>query len=602
MADKLRPGHYLSKNTRLYWPRYVTFYDVESDLAKDPRGRQFFTPFLWVACHTQWRNDYRELLTEWQHGQEIDPFWDELEKISYEKTTRYVVSHHVEPDFVPMEGIPQLMKRGWTLGHCYKKRLTMIMRWSKGKKKLLFMNNAQILPGTIKRWGELLEIPKGTMPENRADLDSWITYCKRDVEIMIKAWISLKGFIQEHDLGGFAITTAGMAMHAFKHRFVNQKVWIHNNPETLKLEREAYHGGRCQALQHGIHESGTYYTLDVNGMYAQVEINCTLPVSLCGFYDSRGVSELQHSLQKYAAVALVDLDAHDPVYAVLLGDKLEYPQGEITAALTTPELLYAFDRDEITHVHCCALYRQGLLMKEYGEFFSQLKAKYTADKNWLMRQLCKDFPNMLYGKFGQKGSKSTIIGDCDPEIFRYMDGYDTINNERFDLLMAGGKVKKIVETPAAWDTFVAIAAHVTAYARMYLWELMQKAGLENVYHVATDSLVVNQEGYNRLAPLLDPVRVGALKVEETGNRLIVYGKNDWQLAGKRHLKGVQEKAEWIGPNTAVNTNWPGLENWLKGTYKGQYFTEPVTKTLERKEYHEWQSKSGGEKSSSSAST
>jgi len=590
MADKLRPGHYLSKNTRLYWPRYVTFYDVESDLKQDQQGRQFFTPFLWIACHTQWRNDYKEIVSDWQQDQSIDPFWDDLERLTYEKTTRYVVSHHVEPDFVPMQGIEQLQKRGWILGHCYKKRLTMIMRWSKGKKKLLFMNNAQILPGTIKRWGELLEIPKGKMPENRQDLDAWVTYCKRDVEIMVKSWIALKGFIQEHNLGGFAITTAGMAMHAFKHRFMDKKVWIHSNEEALKLEREAYHGGRCEALRIGINQESDYYALDVNGMYAQVEMKYALPVSLLGFYDNRGVRELQLSLQKYAVIALVDVDAHDPVYPAKIGDQLEYPTGMITVALTTGELQYAFEHDEIKAVHCYTVYRQAMLMKEYGEYFSQLKAKYTQEGNWLMRQLCKDFPNMLYGKFGQKGSKSSVIGDCDPAIFRYCDGYDTVSNERYDLLMAGGKVTKIVETPAAWDTFVAIAAHVTAYARLCLWDLMVKAGLENVYHVATDSLVVNQAGYNRLADRIDTVKVGFLKVEQKGGRLIVYGKNDWELAGQRHLKGVQEKAEWIGENTVINTNWPGLENWLKGTYKGQYFTEPVKKTLKRKEYHEWMSK------------
>jgi len=92
-------------------------------------------------------------------------------------------------------------------------------------------------------------------------------------------------------------------------------------------------------------------------------------------------------------------------------------------------------------------------------------------------------------------------------------------------------------------SFPAIASHITAYARMYLYELIKKAGFENVYYCDTDSLFVNEEGYNRLKNFIDDKELGKLKLEEVGE-CIIWGAKNYKFNETRKIKGIPKKSEY----------------------------------------------------------
>jgi ribulose bisphosphate carboxylase small subunit len=119
----------------------------------------------------------------------------------------------------------------------------------------------------------------------------------------------------------------------------------------------------------------------------------------------------------------------------------------------------------------------------------------------------------------------------------------------------------------AFDSFPAIAAHVTAYARMYLWSLMQTAGVGNYFYCDTDSLIVNEIGLDHLSSLIHDTELGKLKIQEQFEHLII--------------QGISKNAELISEGVYKQQNWPTFKGIFKTGDSNTYTVTSVTKHLLR---------------------
>jgi len=111
---------------------------------------------------------------------------------------------------------------------------------------------------------------------------------------------------------------------------------------------------------------------------------------------------------------------------------------------------------------------------------------------------------------------------------------------------------------ATTEAFPAVAAHITADVRLYLWEIMNQAGLPNVLYTDTDSVWVNQSGYDKLEPMIDEMKLGALKVEKQAKRLEVKAKKWYIYDGHITCKGATKGGIWLDNQTHRQQQWPGL--------------------------------------------
>jgi hypothetical protein len=149
-------------------------------------------------------------------------------------------------------------------------------------------------------------------------------------------------------------------------------------------------------------------------------------------------------------------------------------------------------------------------------------------------------------------------------------------------LYLAGTVNQVIEKPVSYNSCVAIAAHCTAYARMYLWRLINEAGRGNCFYCDTDSLLLSDSGLARLDDLLDLSRLGMLKLEGTFTEGALYGKKDYRLGDHITLKGIPKRSEKIGELTYGFNMWPSLRLLLRDGNLSQYYIRPTTRTLERK--------------------
>jgi len=562
----------------------VIFADVESRVATPENGKQYFTPFLWTAIYVRYRKDLTKRATVRKSGTEISTFWDFVEAHTWGKRKTYLTTHHLEPDMIPLQMFSELIDRGWLLDKFIYSTKVVMLFWSKGSRKLMILNNGNLFPGSIAQWGKMLKLPKLPMPSQDAPMTDWVTYCFRDVEVMVAMWDTLLTFLDVHDLGNFKHTVATMAKNAFVHRFMDIPICVHHHKEAMQLERDAYRGGRCEATQVGDFTDGPFYYLDINSGYANIGISYPMPYMLKGYLTDVPVYWIKHLLKHYAVIADVTVDIVEPCFPIVVDTKNQYPTGVHRTSLSTPELIYALQRGWIKKAHRVAYYKHDKVFKAFMQYFTDLKQEYSKAQNWPMRAVAKLYPNAVFGKMGQKGYTEKVVGECDPKEIGAIETWDADTHKPITYLKYGGKIRRVTVEGNAYDAFVAIALHSTSYCRMLLWRLMKKAGLENVYHVATDSLIVNQAGYEKLIDEIVPFTPGKLKVEKIMQTVSIKGRNDVIEDGVEKIKGVNKKALKTGPNTYVNTEWPRMVQWLKHKWPEKYFTRVRVKTLKREAY------------------
>ena len=133
----------------------------------------------------------------------------------------------------------------------------------------------------------------------------------------------------------------------------------------------------------------------------------------------------------------------------------------------------------------------------------------------------------------------------------------------------------------SYESFPAIAAHVTAFARRLLWKYFCQAGTAQLFYCDTDSLFVSTAGVENLEKVTDKTRLGALSHESTFDWVHIYGPKDYQTDSKRVTKGVKAKAKWLDESTIVQEQWAKLPGMLRrGDLTTPVITQ-VTKHLRR---------------------
>jgi len=268
-----------------------------------------------------------------------------------------------------------------------------------------------------------------------------------------------------------------------------------------------------------------------------------------------------------------------PAFPIRVKEKTFYPVGEFDCFLSTPELQFVLQRGRIMKVYAVALYEGEDIFSEFVQYFynQRLNAKKKGDLT--QQYFFKLILNSLYGKFGQKSVGWEKIGECDPSLEEIETVVDRVTGKRYMIRKHNGIIEQTKEPEESFNSFPAIAAHVTAYARMYLFSLFEKAGFENVFYSDTDSLITNEKGYLNLKELQDSEKLGFLKVEKETDYLEIRGPKDYTFGDIVKVKGVRSSAVEISPGVFVQEKWLGFSSRLRKGRLNTYIVEKTQKTL-----------------------
>ncbi len=576
-----RKAHILNQTKSVARPSDIIFFDTETSQVLTQGGDTLHRLKIGVAQH--YRSRDRDTL-KYQAElvfQDKAQFWRKVDRAVRDKSTVYLVAHNIVFDLAVMDAFSWLASMGWELSSFYTKAAVSIFRWKQGERQLVGIDNCNLFPGKLETWGKIMDLPKLPVDFESVSLADLVVYCRRDVEIMVKCWRTWLAFLDLHDCGEFKPTVASTALNTWRHRFMPGKVHIHADPLALRLERESYKGGRVEVLYKGRSDQGPFYYLDINNMYGYVLSRYMYPAGLYDAIETDSVSYLVRKLSEYAVVACVDLETDDNPYPYKVNDFTAYPVGSFTTVLTTPELILACQRGWLRGVHALAWYRQAPLFARYVKYFHGLRLEYRRQGNGGYAAICKLLVNSLYGKFGQQGIRQEVIGECAVSDIWSQSVLNIENGQYTRMTALGGKVFEEYKEGESFHSFPAIAAHVTAYARLYLYNLVRRVPDKHVFYLDTDSLVVDETGYQALKHLVDPDTLGLLKVEHSSPWLEINSPKDYRMQDRTRLKGISPAAVQLDQDTYSQTQWMRLAGMVRAGSLDGYRTRQIIKRQRR---------------------
>jgi len=189
--------------------------------------------------------------------------------------------------------------------------------------------------------------------------------------------------------------------------------------------------------------------------------------------------------------------------------------------------------------------------------------------------------NSLYGKFGQKTISWDVVGKTDVEQCYTMTAINPITKQRELYRIHEGIIERSAGSKEAYDALPAIAAHVTAYARMYLYSLIRAAGDRHVFYIDTDSLFVDEEGLANLSDYIDEYDLGKLKLETVSSYIDIRAPKDYTIEDREKIKGVRKYAECVELNTYTHETWPRVASRIRDGIISSPVTRRGIKILKR---------------------
>lgn len=382
--------------------------------------------------------------------------------------------------------------------------------------------------------------------------------------------LGLCDWVQKNDLGKLRYTTSGIAYEAFKHRFMTHKICPHGNSEAVKLERKAYFGGRSSLFRYG-EVKGEVYKLDVQGLFPSVMRDNLFPIHLDSIslmngkrYDGEEISS------RIARVQIESPACEYPVRDIETG-KVHYAFGRYSSYLCGQELLQAEAYRHVKYSGMVCRYKMAPIFTSYVDFFWRMRILSREAGELESERIAKAMLVGLYGKFGQKSLRwrdrpnewspmewghwwKCVPGERQPELFRSV-GYNT---------------QQIEEGGETAESFPAIAAFVTSYARQRMDKLRSIAGEKHVYCQVIDCLFVDYAGYCNLCSAGEVIdnQIGKLSERGVSDGATFYSPGDYCFAGDYKVAGVSLAAKG-GENNAYRAREETRLNGILSGYPGR---------------------------------
>jgi len=519
------------------------FVDVEADLAAiHPEADRHDFRLGW-ACLAEYVPYHGLHVIGWNEITDPVTFWNQISVIAAQHKDTYVIAHNMAYDARVLHAFSIIPGIGWTPSYAIFGNSCFFTSFTANKNRINLLDNMNIWDCSLADIGRSVGLPKLDTDPLTADDTETSRYCHRDVEILVAAWDYWLQFLDDHNLGDFAITLAGQAFNAFRHAHMHHKIGIHNNARAIELERASYKGGRCEVFRVGHFRLGPYYKLDINGLYAYCMREYPVPRRLVKVVYNVNPDYLAKLLETYLVIADVILETDRPDYAYTIDERNMFPTGIFRAQLTTWDLIHALKHGHLRAIGPCALYEGAPLFREFINHFTPLRQQYKADGDLARSRLCKMIRNSLYGKFGQRGYKQTKLSDAPLDVVGVRRWIDGETGQQAEDWTFGGVTIRQTKEGESQDSFPAIASHIAAAGRRVLDNYIHIAGKKNCYYADTDSVFVNRAGYKRLQSYLDPMELGCLKVEDKSPDLEIAAKKNYTFGGKHTHKGIRHNAK-----------------------------------------------------------
>jgi len=577
----------LPKNHARHIPQNLIFFDTETsqeDINYQKRNGEIVNGEkhnFKLGCAEKWKfkkNDYGEEYEERITTTNITSFINFLftGKSRMERSL-YIFCHNLSFDFrILLPHIPKTyLNKIRTFTFDSGKSFVAI----KGKRKrdgcIYFVDSHNFFHGSIEQLGLVFNLEKiGKDIDFRScSITELADRCKQDVKILRTAMLQLIcEFIL--DKVRMPLTLSSLSFSTYRNFYMNHPIKIYHEASLREYERKSYHGGRVEIFDMNNHKN--VYQLDINGMYAYVMRKMNFPVEPITMIDN-GIDMLEpYTKNGYCLLAdcLIETDKNIPLYPYLHNTKLYFPKGKFNVILTTPEIKLAIENEELLDAKNIIIYKAKPIFKEYVEHFSKKKEEAKKNNDLIMHLFYKLFGNSLYGKFGQQIESWEKIPE---ELDMLKVSGDVLHeNTLYTIKELFGNFWMKTDKEDGRYTNTIIASHITAYARCYLWKLLQ---LGSPLYTDTDCLFVKENDLDIYQPFIHKTKLGMLDIELSN--IIFQPKApklySYMYKGKMYhkRKGIPSNAKEIKTETFEYDYFMGFHETLN------IFGKPIVVTVKK---------------------
>jgi hypothetical protein len=566
------------------YPRRVLVLDTEAFRGEVINGVEAQSFRLGVIRYMLLDNDLTIIDNGYERFTSSNGLADYVSSFARKDKVSYVYAHNLKYDLQLSGLLTRLLDQGWKISLFVLDDPPSFIRLKRGRLSLLFVDTFNYWQTSVKQMGLQLGKDKFIMPEEKDTDQSLFEYCRRDVDILAEYLLAFYRFLLQNDLAGLGLTLASQAFRSYRHRFMSHPIYLHNDKEATLLERDSYTGGRVEAFYIGSKSGGDYFKLDVNSMYPYVMKEQLYPYEFVSYAEGLSLQQLSRLMQKYYVIAEVEVKTDRNLYPIRRAHKLIFPIGSFIACLHHGELEQALAHDEIRGAKRVVIYNQADIFSSYVDFFYNLKLQAEDRKDSVARYQAKILLNSLYGKFGQRSVVSKLYDNPQGLSYSRVTGFSESLGYNVEVNYIGSQIEVRYKAGESVYSFPAISGGVTAYARLYLYRLMDQAGLANVFYIDTDSLIVNLEGYHRLKSLIHPSNLGSIKLESQASQFSIFGAKDYIFGEEVKHKGLPKAARPLNDTTWEYEQFRGAKSWIsQGLPEG---VEIYTRIKERKSLYD----------------
>ena len=576
----MRKSHWLKKVKKISLPSHFIFVDTETKSKDISDSEKLQVLWFGYACYVRRLKDNNWTKPQWKRFEKRKDFWDWTLDHLKSGTRLYIFSHNQSFDFTILRGFSTLRRRGFKLAKAIIESPPTILTFKKTGKTLCILDTLNYFRMSLKLIGKAMGIDKHEMPDIERSIEDWNRYCKRDVEILVKIMLFYIGIVKDWKLGGFQFTGASQAFSAFRHRFMKAPILIDDNEKALQLSRETYYGGRTECFHIG-RITGELYLVDINSQYPYVMKHNRYPTKLLSVWNNVTDTELDRLIGRYSLSCKVIINTNKPIYPLIHEKRLVFPIGEFETNLATPELIEAKARGHLKQVKMVAIYENADIFSEYVDFFYKKRLEYEAAGNKQLSFMCKIMLNSLYGKFGQNGYNYDTHKSSIEDRISTWDELDLVTGIVYKYREFGGIIQILTKDSESYNSHPAISAHVTAYARLYLYHLIELSQPENVFYCDTDSLLINLKALNNIRPYLHETNLGALKIEKRISAAFIRAPKDYVFDEIKKIKGIRQNAIQISENAYRQDMFPGFKGMILKGNLDDFIIKTIEKHLTR---------------------
>lgn len=535
-----RTPHWIRGNAQERIPHRWIVADTESHRVKLEDGEQLRFA---LACGARWRDDLPtgdrlERADFWEPAK----FWAWVTEWCWTHGRTVLWFHNAGHDLGQLDAFRLLPQMGYELDWCNMDRDVSVVHWRGPRGSLVIADTYTWLPKSLDELSGLVGLGKTALPGKDDPVETWLARCRTDTEITRRLVLALLDFVRTEHLGNWQPSGAGMGHTAWRHRFMNHKVLVHDDADAIDAERHAMHAGRAEAWWHGRASGGPFTEWDMHMSYCRIAAECDLPAKLWDHDVAPSWKVHQFGLDHWRTLARVNVCTQVPVVPARIDGRITWPVGQFETVLWDTELDLIRENGGAYQVLEQWRYTSKPVLADWAKWSMDICARTDATVSPIAQTWVKHQSRAVIGRMALRTPTWEHFGD------NWLEGHTGISlitgrdGETRRLMHVGTRVMAETGRTEASNAVPQITSYVMAVARTRLWRACQVAGLDHVLHVDTDSLIADKVGTARLEAAAGSGLPGAWRPKATWRAIEITGPRHYAAPGRKLVPGVPRRA------------------------------------------------------------